>query len=124
MGFGISGVLLVATSDVLPADTYAAPRASGRRLYGLIVDAEPVQGAYDKGPSGELVLNSWMRLGHPCTAVDHRPIALDRLSQHLGAVLPSTGLGEKLDPADVLDAVGAYNPVLQPHTMRTELARR
>jgi hypothetical protein len=70
---------------------------------------------FSKSAASDLILDRGMGPGHTAAAVDHRPVALDYLRQHLRTILAGAGLGQELD---VLNAVDAYDAVPKAHTMR------
>lgn len=79
---------------------------------------------FSKSAASDLILDRGMGPGHIAAAVDHRPVALDCLRQHLRTILAGAGLGQELNAADVLNAVDAYDAVPKAHTMRPELPGR
>lgn len=70
---------------------------------------------FSKSAASDLILDRGMGPGHTAAAVDHRPVALDCLRQHLRTILAGAGLGQELNAADVLNAVDAYDAVPKAH---------
>jgi hypothetical protein len=93
------------------------------RLDGLDVEAEPFQRPHNERSAPQLILETRVRLG-ASRARNHLTVGIDALGQGLDPVNRGTSLRQKLDPANVINAIRGLHRVPQRHAMVPERPRR